>query len=210
MATAALAFVGAATMFVLPDPRITVETGGPADLGQAPPRQPPKNPADGVRTDWPTLASSLGEMNSPELDAFEILLAERREAQETMAAQGEDPEQPTTKGGFAPPWRFIGTITEAGGLSALVEIDMKQRFLRPGYRSPDGYELISVSGTEMVIAQGRTRHTIRREANTRGESLNVGSVFAAPGVTPGMPPDLNEGLDAVDPEFRRRRAGGER
>lgn len=206
MATAALAFVGAATMFVLPKPRITVEAAGPADLGEAPPRQPPKNPAEGVRTDWPTLASSLGGLNSPELEAFQILLEERRAAQEAMAAQGADPEQPATKGGFAPPWRFIGTITESGGLSALVEIDMKQRFLRPGYRSPDGYELISVSATEMVIAQGRTRHTIRREASTRGETLNIGSAFAAP----GMPPDLNEGLDAVDPEFRRRRAGGER
>lgn len=205
MATAALAFVGAATMFVLPKPRITVETAGPTDFGAAPPRQPPKNPAEGVRTDWPALAAGLDGLNSPELDAFRILLEERRSAQAAQTAEGSDPEQPTTKGGFAPPWRFIGTITEAGGLSALVEIDMKQRFLRPGYRSPDGYELISVSGNELVIAQGRTRHTIRREANTRGEALNVGSVFAAP----GMPPDLNEGLDAVDPEFRRRRAGGD-
>lgn len=208
MATAALAFVGAAAMFVLPPPKITVKAGAGAQITPAPPRKPPRNPADGVRTDWPALLAVISELNSPEMDEFQRLLADRRAAREAAAAAAanQDPDQPAKGGGFAPPWRFIGTIREGGELSALVEIDTKQRFLRAGHRSRDGYELISVSPDQLVVAQGRTRHTIRREASTRGQALITGGAF--PSSRTNFPPDLNDGQSAIE-AFRQRRAGGD-
>ncbi len=205
MATAALAFVGAAAMFVLPRQRIEVQTAGPTEFGNLPPREPPKNPAEGVRTDWTSLGPSLQDLNSPELARFRQLLEDRRAAQAAKTDNEADPEVAAKSGGFAPPWRFIGTISDDGRLSALVEIDLKQRFLRAGYKSPDGYELVSVTPDQLIVAQGRTRHTIRREKSSMGESLTTGSAFSAPRMTP----DFSDNLDAVDAmEARRRRAGG--
>lgn len=206
MATAALAFVGAAAMFVLPRQRIEVKASGPTDFGALPPREPPKNPAEGVRTDWTSLGPNLQELNSPELARFRQLLEDRRAAQAAKSDNEADPEVAAQKtGGFAPPWRFIGTISDDGRLSALVEIDLKQRFLRAGYKSPDGYELVSVTPDQLIVAQGRTRHTIRREKSSLGESLSTGNAFNPP----QMSPDFSDNLDAMDAmEARRRRAGG--
>jgi hypothetical protein len=207
MGAAALCFAGAITMFVLPKPRAGAVDTKVAEAPPAPPPKPPKNPAEGIRTDWPTLTAAVDGLNSPEIAAFKEELRRRRD--EAMAAEvtGGSEEQQKTAGGFAPPWRFLGLIVEPTGFAALVEIDQKHRFVRAGYQSTDGYEVVSVAPDRLVVRKGRSEYTIRREESNRGRALAAGAVMPSmPGMNkPQMDPTgADETADLA--EMRRRRA----
>ncbi len=212
MGVAAVCFVGAVTMFILPRPRIQAASTDATEIKAAPPPEPPKNPAEGIRTDWSSLASTVDAVNSPEIAVFKEELRRRQQEAIVQAATGETEENPKTSGGFAPPWRFLGLLVEPGGFAALVEIDQKQRFIRSGFLSADGYEVVSVDPDKLVVKKGRSEFTIRREESSRGRALATGAVFPS---SPQQPPINRSQFDptmsdetADIAEMRRRRAAG--
>ncbi len=181
-ACALAAAVGTATIFMLPPPKAPELTGLAGTPMETPARKPPRAPSAGVSTDWPGITASVQGLRSP---LIQLWLEEEAARKAALAAQTPDgePATPFTSGGFAPPWRYLGSISDGVQRLALVVINGRQRFVREGFRSEEGYRVVTIDPERLVIEQGSARHEVLLEASARPGGLS-GAASATPRTAP--------------------------
>lgn len=178
-ACALAAGAGTAAIFVLPAPKAPALQAPGAGALVVPERKPPRAPSEGVSSDWPVLATSVGGLKSP---LIEMWLEEEAARKAAEAANQPVEGEPTRviSSGFAPPWRYLGSISDGVQHLALVVIDGKQRFVREGYRSGEGYRVLTIEPKRMVIEQGSAQHELRLEAPNRPSSFTGAAASPRP------------------------------
>lgn len=179
-ACALAAGVGTAAIFMLPAPKAPDSAGRSGSEVAVPERKPPRAPSEGVSTNWPAIAGSVGGLKSPLI----ALWIEEEAARKAAAAANQPPDGggPTmvVSSGFAPPWRYLGSISDGVQHLALVVIDGRQRFVREGFRSHEGYQLMTIEPERLVIEQGSARHEVPLEASTRPGGLSGAAATPRP------------------------------
>ncbi len=174
-ACALLAALGTAAIFVLPPPKPPTMASAVGAQPPTPERKPPKAPSEGVSKEWPSITAAVDGLNSPVI-AMWITEQERIKADEAAAAAAGQPSTVTPSGltpGFAPPWKYLGSISDGEQRVALVVIDGKQRFVREGYYSQlEGYRVLTIEAERLIVEQGSARHEIPLEESTRGVGLS--------------------------------------
>ncbi|MGD9691330.1 MAG: hypothetical protein AB7G17_00645 [Phycisphaerales bacterium] len=174
-ACAMLAALGTAAIFVLPPPKTPTTKSAAGTQSTSAQRKPPKAPSEGVSKEWPLLASAVDGLNAPAIAMWEEEQARLKAEQAAAAASGQPATvQPSgVTSGFAPPWRYLGSISDGEQRVALVVIDGRQRFVREGYYSQnEGYRVLTIEAERLIVEQGSARHEIRLEEAQRAQGFN--------------------------------------
>lgn len=207
-AGAVVAFLLAIGVFMMPSPkvRVNLEDAASTVAGGAVVPKEPSNPAEGIDTAWTDLTPEVLGLETAELRRWaEAKNAPKPEETEDATELAKGDTSAPAAGGFAPPWKYLGAVASPSGLTALVVIDGRQRFIQKGYQSPDGFEVRDVGVGEIVVTRGRGEFKIQVEQTARGEALLPGAAvpILSRGSMGGAQEMVNDGSAAA---ARRRRA----
>ncbi len=146
-------------------PQRTIELPKPVDTHTQVASQPTDQTTDTPAvplSDWTVLATSLSEVREP-LQSAASNATETTE--ETTTAQVTDPEgNPNEpRPNPAPPgWQYVGYAkTSDGGVSALVTINAKQTFVRPGM-TLENFTVAEVTTERLLLERDDRRFEVKR------------------------------------------------
>ena len=211
-AAAALAGLVTAVIFLLPrhEPNTQQRIQSMAPSVPPPAAKERRSPTEWLGDqDWTALAPTLDTLDAPLIRQYLARLEqERRRAAEEELTRIETAadSQPVTRGGFPPPWRYIGSIREGERFSALIVSDMTQRFVQEGFEL-DGYTIARIEADRMIVMQGRNEHTLRLVENPLAGQIITGMGYPGTGRARAFPERPPERFDAP---ARVERQTGER
>ncbi|TVQ61545.1 MAG: hypothetical protein EA379_06315 [Phycisphaerales bacterium] len=224
---AALAGLLTAVIFLLPSgaPRTQERLQEITPAATPPSTRDRRSPTEWLgEQDWTAVAPTLDTLDAPLLRQYRARLERERQqaAQRAEVAAAETNETQPTRGGFPPPWRYIGSIREGDRLSALIVSDMSQKFVQEGYER-DGYTIARIEPARIIVLQGRNEHTLRLIENPLVGQLITGGGYPGAGRAfpdRSMPSRIDPRNDPRnDPQFdprndpaaqQEREAGGPR
>lgn len=181
-AGAAVAGLMTAIVFLLPSPKPrTQELLAGAETPPPPPRRERVSPTHQIGPqEWTRVAPVLDTLDAQPIRQFKIRLEQEKLAiAQNTAAEAEQPDgTTTTRGGFPPPWRYIGALREGERLSALIVVDGKQRFIQEGF-AMDGYSVARIESARLVVVQGRQEHQLRLVENPLLGQIFTGAPYPA-------------------------------
>ena len=153
---------------VILTPRAPVSAPEPTpEAGAHPAAGPETAPTDtgasaGVSVfDWLSLADSLSAVRGPMAASNEPVVADTPEP----SAPETEPDTSQVAAGPAPPgWQYVGFVRDAQGVyTALVTLNGKQKFLRPGDRHAE-FQVSSVNADRLILERDSRRFEVARVA----------------------------------------------
>lgn len=181
--------------FRLPAPEVETEAARVERETPQPVEAPERShPTDSLgEQDYTGMVAEVDALSAPLVEQWRIDQERLREAQlakqaeeEAAEEKGETAQGPLEggrQGGFPPPWRYLGAISEGDRMTALLVIDGQQVFASTGY-TKDGYEVLGMTMQQLRVKQGRSEHVLDLESSARGADLQTTSADGGGGRSP--------------------------